>query len=198
MKKVLSIIMSVSILFAAGCSSVSEPVTTIKIDQATTTVGDYLGTVEGDRYISHAAGVAYKLTGDYEIRWPDTGDKDVVLASYSYSTIKGPEVIWTNNNNIAINFILNDAIKREDLNEQTLEQMNSHSKYTIKSAEIIDYKLGKDTYPTIKTVMENGNGKEVSALQIYVFKDDGLLILITIGAKNFRDADKIAKNLQFA
>ena len=57
MKKILAIIMSAAILLIAGCSSAHEPITTIPVNSETT-VGDIAGTIEGDRYISHAGGVA--------------------------------------------------------------------------------------------------------------------------------------------
>lgn len=193
MKKLLCIIMSISILLMAGCSSPSEPVTTVPFDYETTTAGDLMGTVEGGRYISHAAGVAYNFSGEYDITWPDTSNKDMTLSEYPDSKISGPVIVWDNRENIIINYIINDAIKKEELNEETLAQMDSQSKYDIISSEIVDYKIGDNTYPAIKTQTD-----DVVALQIYVFKDNGLLILITIGAKSFHSADNIAKNIQLA
>lgn len=193
MKKLLCIIMSISILLMAGCSSQSEPVTTVPFDYETTTAGDLMGTVEGGRYISHAAGVAYNFSGEYDITWPDTSNKDMTLSEYPDSKISGPVIVWDNRENIIINYIINDAIKKEELNEETLAQMDSQSKYDIISSEIVDYKIGDNTYPAIKTQTD-----DVVALQIYVFKDNGLLILITIGAKSFHSADNIAKNIQLA
>ena len=193
MKKLLCIIMSISILLMAGCSSPSEPVTTVPFDYETTTAGDLMGTVEGGRYISHAAGVAYNFSGEYDITWPDTSNKDMTLSEYPDSKISGPVIVWDNRENIIINYIINDAIKKEELNEETLAHMDSQSKYDIISSEIVDYKIGDNTYPAIKTQTD-----DVVALQIYVFKDNGLLILITIGAKSFQSADNIAKNIQLA
>lgn len=152
-----------------------------------------MGTVEGGRYISHAAGVAYNFSGEYDITWPDTSNKDMTLSEYPDSKISGPVIVWDNRENIIINYIINDAIKKEELNEETLAQMDSQSKYDIISSEIVDYKIGDSTYPAIKTQTD-----DVVALQIYVFKDNGLLILITIGAKSFHSADNIAKNIQLA
>ena len=77
MKKFLSIIMSAAILLIAGCSSVQEPVTTVPLDPETITVGDVAGTIEGDRYISHVGGVAYKLTGSYKAEWPDSDKRSI-------------------------------------------------------------------------------------------------------------------------
>ncbi|MBR3247697.1 MAG: hypothetical protein IKG03_04810 [Clostridiales bacterium] len=197
MKKILVIILSVAILLISGCSSASEPITTVPLDPETTTVGDVAGTVEGDRYISHVGGIAYKLNGDYTVDWPDSDKRNILMCDYTGIDICGPVLIWSNKSSMNIAYVLDEKLKADAMNEYTLEQMNSRSKYNVKSAEYVDYKIGDRSYHALKSVLEN-NGKEASALQIYAFQDNGMLILISISGRSFRDVDKIAKNLQFA
>ena len=197
MKKIIAIIMSLAILLIAGCSSASEPITTVPLDPETTTVGDVAGTVEGDRYISHVGGVAFKLTGDFTVEWPDSDKRSTVFGDYTGIDICGPVIIWNNKSSMNIAYVLDEKLKEDALKEYTLEERNSHSKYNVKSAEFIDYKIDGKTYPALKSVLEN-NGKEAATLQIYVFQDNGMLVLISISAKNYSEVDKITKNLRFA
>jgi len=197
MKKILVIVLTVAILLISGCSSASEPITTVPLDPETTTVGDVAGTVEGDRYISHVGGIAYKLNGDYTVDWPDSDKRNILMCDYIGIDISGPVFIWSNKSSMNIAYVLDEKLKADAMNEYTLEQMNSRFKYNVKSAEYVDYKIGDRSYHALKTVLEN-NGKEASALQIYAFQDNGMLILISISGSSFRDVDKIAKNLQFA
>lgn len=191
-------IMSVAILFVSGCSSASEPVTTIPFDRQTPTVGEVAGTVEGDRYISHVCGIAYKLNGDFTVDWPDTDKRSIALGDYTDKTINGPVIVWKSTDSLSLNFILDNGLKEEDLNDQMREQMNSQSKYKVKSSEFVDYKIGDRSFRALKSVLVNKYNQEVSTLQIYVFNDNGIVTLITIAGENYGNVDKIARSLQFA
>ena len=197
MKKLIGIILSAAILIMSGCSSASEPVTTVPLDPEVTTVGDVAGTIEGDRYISHVGGIAYKLTGDFTVDWPDSDKRSIVFGDYTGIDISGPVIIWNNKSSMNIAYVLDEKLKADALKEYTLEERNSCSKYNVKSAEFIDYKIDGKTYPALKSVLEN-NGKEAATLQIYVSLDNGIMVLISISAKNYSEVDKITKNIQFA
>ena len=197
MKKLIGIILSAAILLMSGCSSASEPVTTVPLDPEVTTVGDVAGTIEGDRYISHVGGIAYKLTGDFTVDWPDSDKRSIVFGDYTGIDISGPLIIWKNKSSMNITFVLDEKLKEDALKEYTLEERNSRSKYNVKSAEFVDYKIDGKTYPALKSVLEN-NGMEASTLQLYIYQDNGIMVLISISAKNYSEVDKITKNLQFA
>lgn len=197
MKKILAIILSAAFLLMAGCGSASEPVTTVPLDPETTTAGDVAGTVEGDRYISHVCGVAYKLTGNYTVEWPDSDKRSILMRDYNGIDINGPVIIWSNRSSMNIAYVLDEKLQADALKEYTLEERNSRSKYNVKSAEFVEYKIDGKTYPALKSVLEN-NGKEAATLQIYVSLDNGIMVLISISAKNYREVDKITKNIQFA
>ena len=94
MKKFIAIILSVAVLLMAGCSSVQEPVTTVPFDPQTITVGDVAGTIEGDRYISHVGGVAYKLTGKYTAEWPESEERSILMCDYTDIDVDGPYFVW--------------------------------------------------------------------------------------------------------
>ncbi len=198
MKKIISIIISAAILLMSGCSSVREPVTTIPLYAESTTVGDVAGTIEGYRYISHAGGIAYKLTGDYTVEWFDTDNRDILMNDYSGIDIGGPCFVWDGRATLKIDFVLDEHLKEDATKKHTLEEWNQSVNYTIKSIEYVDdYKVDGRSCFAIKTVLDK-NGYDVSALQIYFFQDNGLLVLFTITAVNFKEADKVAKNLQVA
>ena len=198
MKKFLSIIMSAAILLISGCSSVKEPVTTVPLDPETITVGDVAGTIEGDRYISHVGGIAYKLTGKYTAEWFDTDKRSILMCDYTDIDIGGPCFVWDRKATVKIDYVLDERLKADALKEHTLEEWNSTSKYPIKSIEYVkDYKIDGESCFAIKSVVDK-NGYDVSALQIYFFQDNGLLVLITITAGSFKETDKIAKNIQLA
>ena len=198
MKKILAVIMSAAILLISSCSSAHEPITTVPLDPESTTVGDVAGTIEGDRYISHVGGVAYKLTGNYTADWPDTEKRSILMCDYTGIDIEGPLFIWDNKATIKIDYVLDEHLKEDATKEHTLEEWNKSTKYNVTSIEYIeDYKISGKSCRALKTVMEN-NGTEASALQIYFFQDNGLLVLITITAGSFKDVNKVAKNLQAA
>ena len=197
MKKLLAIIMSAAILLIAGCSSAHEPITTIPVNSETT-VGDIAGTIEGDRYISHAGGIAYKLTGDYTAEWVDTDKRNILMNDYTGIDLAGPFFVWDNRGTLAFSYILDEQLKDDTKREHTLEEWNSSSKYPVKSIEYTDdYKIDGKSGSALKMVIDK-NGYDVSTLQIYFFQDNGVLILITITAASFKEADKIAKNIQLA
>ena len=198
MKKVLSIIISAAILLVSGCSSAHEPVTTIPLYADTTTVGDVAGTIEGDRYISHAGGIAYKLTGDYTVEWVDTDKRDILMNDYTGIDLAGPFFVWDNRGTLTFSYIFDEQLKDDAKREHTLEEWNKSMKYPAKSIEYIeDYKIDGKSGSALKMVIDK-NGYDVSTLQIYFFQDNGVLILITITATSFKEADKIAKNIQLA
>ena len=197
MKKLLAIIMSAAILLMAGRSSAHEPITTIPVNSETT-VGDIAGTIEGDRYISHAGGVGFKLTGDYTVEWPDADKRDIVMSDYTGVDISGPWFVWGNTASLKIDYVLDEHLKEDATKEHTLEEWNKSMKYPAKSIEYIeDYKIDGKSCFALKMVLDK-NGYDVSTLQIYFFQDNGVLILITITAASFKEADKIAKNIQLA
>ena len=198
MKKIICTIMSAAILFMSGCSSAHEPVTTIPLYADTTTVGDVAGTIEGDRYISHAGGIAYKLTGDYTAEWVDTDKRDILMNDYTGIDLAGPFFVWDNRGTLTFSYILDEQLQEDAKREHTLEEWNSSSKYPVKSIEYTDdYKIDGKSGSALKMVIDK-NGYDVSTLQIYFFQDNGVLILITITAASFKEADKIAKNIQLA
>ena len=197
MKKFLSIIMSAAILLIAGCSSVQEPVTTVPLDPETITVGDVAGTIEDDRYISHVGGVAFKLTGSYKAEWPDSDKRSILMCDYSDIDIDGPLFVWDKKASIKIDYVLDERLKADALKEHTLEEWNSSSKYPVKSIEYLDYKIGDKTCRALKSVLDN-NGRDIATLQIYFFQDNGLMVLFTITGIDYKEVDKIVKNIQLA
>ena len=198
MKKIISIIVSATILLMSGCSSVHEPVTTIPLYTETTTVGDVVGTIEGDRYISHAGGIAYKLTGDYRAEWFDTDKRNILMNDYTGIDIAGPCFVWEKRATLKIDYVLDEQLKEDATKEHTLEEWNKTIKYPAKSIKYVkDYKMDGKSCFAIKTVLDR-DGYDVSTLQIYYFQDNGLLVLITITARSFKEIDKIVKNLQVA
>lgn len=197
MKKLLAIIMSAAILLIAGCSSAHEPITTIPVNSETT-VGDIAGTIEGDRYISHAGGVGFKLTGDYTVEWPDADKRNIVMSDYTGVDISGPWFVWGNTASMKIDYVLDEHLKEDATKEHTLEEWNKSMKYPAKSVEYIeDYKIDGKSCFALKMVLDK-NGYDVSSLQIYFFQDNGLLVLFTITAGSFKEIDKVVKNLQIA
>ena len=154
MKKFIAIILSVAVLLMAGCSSVQEPVTTVPFDPQTITVGDVAGTIEGDRYISHVGGVAYKLTGKYTAEWPESEERSILMCDYTDIDVDGPYFVWEKKASIKIDYVLDEHLKADALNEHTLEEWNSTSKYHVKSIEYPDCKIGGKTCRGLKTVLE--------------------------------------------
>ena len=197
MKKSIAIILSVAVLLMAGCSSVQEPVTTVPFDPETITVGDVAGTIEGDRYISHVGGVAYKLTGKYTAEWPESEERSILMCDYTDIDVDGPYFVWEKKASIKIDYVLDEHLKADALKEHTLEEWNSTSKYLVKSIEYLDCKIGNKTCRGLKTVLDN-NGRDISTLQIYFFQDNGLMVLFTITGINDKEVDKIVKNIQVA
>ena len=198
MKKIIAIILSAVILLMAGCSSAHEPITTVPINNESTTVGDIAGTIEGDRYISHAGGVGFKLTGDYTVEWPDADKRNIVMSDYTGVDISGPWFVWGNTASLKIDYVLDEHLKADATKEHTLEEWNKSMKYPAKSIEYIeDYKIDGKSCFALKMVLDK-NGYEVSSLQIYFFQDNGLLVLFTITAGSFKEIDKVVKNLQIA
>lgn len=197
MKKLLAIIMSATILLIAGCSSTHEPITTIPVNSETT-VGDIAGTIEGDRYVSHAGGVVFKLTGDYTINWPDADKRDQLMNDYTGIEILGPWFVWGNTASMKIDYVLDEHMKEDATKKQTLEEWNKTINYPIKSIEYIDeYKIDGKSCFALKMEIDK-NGYDISSLQIYYFQDNGLLVLITVSAGSFKEIDKITKNIQLA
>ena len=198
MKKILAVIMSAAILLISSCSSAHEPITTVPLDPESTTVGDIAGTIEGDRYISHAGGVGFKLTGDYTVEWPDADKRNIIMSDYTGVDISGPWFVWGNTASLKIDYVLDEQLKSDATKEHTLEEWNKSMKYPAKSIEYIeDYKIDGKSCFALKMVLDK-NGYDVSSLQIYFFQDNGLLVLITITAGSFKDVNKVAKNLQAA
>ena len=198
MKKIIAIILSTAILLLAGCSSAHEPITTVPVNNETTTVGDIAGTIEGDRYISHAGGVGFKLTGDYTVEWPDTDKRDVLMKDYTGVDISGPWFVWGNTASLKIDYVRDEQLKADATKEHTLEEWNKSMKYPAKSIEYIeDYKIDGKSCFALKMVLDR-NGYDVSSLQIYFIQDNGLLVLFTIPAGSFKEIDKVVKNLQIA
>ena len=197
MKKSLAIILAAAMLFIAGCGSSSKPLTTVPIDKETTTVGDIAGTIEGSRYISHVGGIAFDLTGDYKIDWPNADKRNELFDDYHEIEITGPVITWNNKCSMNVTYVLDEKLKEDALVKHTREEWDSRTVYTVKNIEYIDYKIGDKSYFAIKSLIEY-NGKEATALQIYAFQDNGLLVLITITALKYKDAEKIANSLQFA
>ena len=134
MKKLLAIILSAAILLMAGCSSAHEPITTIPVNSETT-VGDIAGTIEGDRYISHAGGVGFKLTGDYTVEWPDADKRNIVMSDYTGVDISGPWFVWGNTASMKIDYVLDEQLKADATKEHTIEEWNKRMKYPAKSIE---------------------------------------------------------------
>ena len=197
MKKLLAIIMSATILLIAGCSSTHEPITTIPVNSETT-VGDIAGTIEGDRYVSHASGVVFKLTGDYTINWPDADKRDQLMNDYTGIEILGPWFVWGNTASMKIDYVLDEHMKDDATKKHTLEEWNKTINYPIKSIEYIDeYKIDGKSCFALKMEIDK-NGYDISSLQIYYFQDNGLLVLITVSAGSFKEIDKITKNIQLA
>ncbi|MBR2598551.1 MAG: hypothetical protein IKE09_08405 [Clostridiales bacterium] len=197
MKKLLAIIMSATILLIAGCSSTHEPITTIPVNSETT-VGDIAGTIEGDRYVSHAGGVVFKLTGDYTINWPDADKRDQLMNDYTGIEILGPWFVWGNTASMKIDYVLDEHMKEDATKKQTLEEWNKTINYPIESIEYIDeYKIDGKSCFALKMEIDK-NGYDISSLQIYYFQDNGLLVLITVSAGSFKEIDKITKNIQLA
>ena len=197
MKKLLAIIMSAAILLIAGCSSTHEPITTIPVNSETT-VGDIAGTIEGDRYVSHAGGVVFKLTGDYTIEWPDADKRDQLMNDYTGIEILGPWFMWGNTASMKIDYVLDEQMKEDATKKHTLEEWNKTINYLIKSIEYIDeYKIDGKSCFALKMEIDK-NGYDISSLQIYYFQDNGLLVLITVSAGSFKEIDKITKNIQLA
>ena len=198
MKKIITVILSTAILLMAGCSSSHETITTVPFSSETTTVGDIAGTIEGDRYISHAGGVGFKLTGDYTVEWPDADKRNIVMSDYTGVDISGPWFVWGNTASLKIDYVLDEQLKADATKEHTLEEWNKSMKYPAKSIEYIeDYKIDGKSCFALKMVLDK-NGYDVSSLQIYFFQDNGLLVLFTITAGSFKEIDKVVKNLQIA
>ena len=182
----------------AGCSSAHEPITTVPINNESTTVGDIAGTIEGDRYISHAGGVGFKLTGDYTVEWPDADKRDIVMSDYTGVDIAGPWIVWGNTASMKIDYVLDEQMKEDATKKHTLEEWNKTINYPIKSIEYIDeYKIDGKSCFALKMEIDK-NGYDISSLQIYYFQDNGLLVLITVSAGSFKEIDKITKNIQLA
>ncbi len=197
MKKLLAVIMSAAILLIAGCSSTHEPITTIPVNSETT-IGDIAGTIEGDRYVSYAGGVVFKLTGDYTIDWPDADKRDVLMKDYTGVDISGPWFVWGNTASMKIDYVLDEHMKEDATKKHTLEEWNKTINYPIKSIEYIDeYKMDGKSCFALKMEIDK-NGYDISSLQIYYFQDNGLLVLITVSAGSFKEIDKITKNIQLA
>lgn len=197
MKKILAIIMSAAILLIAGCSSTHEPITTIPVNSETT-VGDIAGTIEGERYVSHAGGVVFKLTGDYTINWPDADKRDQLMNDYTGIEILGPWFVWGNTASMKIDYVLDEQMKEDATKKHTLEEWNKTINHPIKSIEYIDeYKMDGKSCFALKMEIDK-NGYDISSLQIYYFQDNGLLVLITVSAGSFKEIDKITKNIQLA
>ena len=197
MKRIIAIILSAAVMLMAGCSSVQEPVTTVPLDPETITVGDVAGTIEGDRYISHVGGVAFKLSGKYSAEWPDSDKRNILMCDYTDIDIDGPWFVWEKKASIKIDYVLDEHLKADAMKEHTLEEWNSTSKYPIKSMEYLDFTVSGKTCRGIKSVLDN-NGRDVATLQLYFFQDNGLLVLFTITGINDKEVDKIVKNIQFA
>ena len=197
MKKIIAVILSTAILLIAGCSSTHEPITTIQVNSETT-VGDIAGTIEGDRYVSHAGGVVFKLTGDYTIEWPDADKRDQLMNDYTGIEILGPWFVWGNTASMKIDYVLDEQMKEDATKKHTLEEWNKTINYPIKSIEYIDeYKIDGKSCFALKMEIDK-NGYDISSLQIYYFQDNGLLVLITVSAGSFKEIDKITKNIQLA
>ena len=197
MKKIIAVILSTAILLIAGCSSTHEPITTIPVNSETT-VGDIAGTIEGDRYISHAGGVGFKLTGDYTVEWPDADKRNIVMSDYTGVDISGPWFVWGNTASMKIDYVLDEQMKEDATKKHTLEEWNKTINYPIKSIEYIDeYKIDGKSCFALKMEIDK-NGYDISSLQIYYFQDNGLLVLITVSAGSFKEIDKITKNIQLA
>ena len=197
MKKIIAVILSTAILLIAGCSSTHEPITTIPVNSETT-VGDIAGTIEGDRYVSHAGGVVFKLTGDYTIEWPDADKRDQLMNDYTGIEILGPWFVWGNTASMKIDYVLDEQMKEDATKKHTLEEWNKTINYPIKSIEYIDeYKIDGKSCFALKMEIDK-NGYDISSLQIYYFQDNGLLVLITVSAGSFKEIDKITKNIQLA
>ena len=197
MKKIIAVILSTAILLIAGCSSTHEPITTIPVNSETT-VGDIAGTIEGDRYVSHAGGVVFKLTGDYTIEWPDADKRDQLMNDYTGIEILGPWFVWGNTASMKIDYVLDEQMKEDATKKHTLEEWNKTINYPIKSIEYIDeYKIDGKSCFALKMEIDK-NGYDISSLQIYYFQDNGLLVLITVSARSFKEIDKITKNIQLA
>lgn len=197
MKKIIAVILSTAILLIAGCSSTHEPITTIPVNSETT-VGDIAGTIEGDRYVSHAGGVVFKLTGDYTIEWPDADKRDQLMNNYTGIEILGPWFMWGNTASMKIDYVLDEHMKEDATKKHTLEEWNKTINYPIKSIEYIDeYKIDGKSCFALKMEIDK-NGYDISSLQIYYFQDNGLLVLITVSAGSFKEIDKITKNIQLA
>lgn len=197
MKKFIAIILSAAVLLMAGCSSVQEPVTTVPFDPKTITVGDVAGTIEGDRYISHVGGVAYKLTGKYTAEWPESEKRSILMCDYTDIDVDGPWFVWEKKASLKIDYVLDERLQADALKEHTLEEWNRTSKYPVKSIEYLDCKIGDKTSRGLKTVLDN-NGRDISTLQLYFFQDNGLMVLFTITGINDKEVDKIVKNIQVA
>lgn len=198
MKKIIAIILSAAILLMAGCSSAKEPITTVPVNSETTTVGDIAGTIEGDRYISHAGGVAFKLTGDFTADWPDTDKRNILMKDYTGLDISGPWFVWDKRASFKVDYVLDEHLKEDATKEHTLEEWNKSVKYPVKSVEYIeDYKIDGKSCFAIKMVIDK-DGYDVSSLQVYRIQDNGLLVLFTISAGSFKEIDKIVKNIQLA
>ncbi len=197
MKKIIAIIMTAAVLLLAGCSSVQEPVTTVPFDPETITVGDVAGTIEGDRYISHVGGVAYKLTGKYTAEWPESEKRSILMCDYTDIDVDGPWFVWEKKASLKIDYVLDERLQADALKEHTLEEWNRTSKYPVKSIEYLDYKIGDKNCRGLKTVLDN-NGRDISTLQLYFFQDNGLMVLFTITGINDKEVDKIVKNIHVA
>lgn len=197
MKKLLAIIMSAAILLIAGCSSTHEPITTIPVNSETT-IGDIAGTIEGDRYVSYAGGVVFKLTGDYTVEWPDADKRDQLMNDYTGKEILGPALVWGNQASMRIDYVLDEQMKEDATKKHTLEEWDKTINYPIKNIEYIDeYKMDGKSCFALKMEIDK-NGYDISSLQIYYFQDNGLLVLITVSAGSFKEIDKITKNIQLA
>lgn len=197
MKKIIAVVLSAVILLIAGCSSAHEPITTIPVNSETT-VGDIAGTIEGDRYVSYAGGVVFKLTGDYTIDWPDADKRDQLMNDYTGIEILGPAIVWGNRASMKIDYVLDEQMKEDATKKHTLEEWNKTINYPIKSIEYIDeYKMDGKSCFALKMEIDK-NGYDISSLQIYYFQDNGLLVLITVSAGSFKEIEKITKNIQLA
>lgn len=119
------------------------------------------------------------------------------MCDYTDIDVDGPYFVWEKKASIKIDYVLDEHLKADALKEHTLEEWNSTSKYPVKSIEYPDCKIGGKTCRGLKTVLDN-NGRDVSTLQLYFFRDNGLMVLFTITGINDKEVDKIVKNIQVA